>query len=45
MEYFKIYELLPAFIVALVVIIVVSMATGGPEQKVIDKFNEVRHSK
>ncbi len=42
---FKIYELLPAFIVALVVIIVVSMATGGPEQKVIDKFNEVRHSK
>ena len=42
---FKIYELLPAFIVALVVIIVVSMATGGPEQKVVDKFNEVRHAK
>ncbi len=40
---FEIYELLPAFIVALVVIVVVSLLTGAPEQNVIDKFDEVRH--
>lgn len=36
-----IYELLPAFIIGLVVNVVVSLATGAPEQEVIDRFDEV----
>ena len=40
---FEIYELLPAFIVAMVVIVVVSLATGGADKAVVDKFNEVRN--
>ena len=40
---FEIYELLPAFIVAIVVIVVVSLATGGADKAVVDKFNEVRN--
>ena len=35
---FAIYELLPAFIVAVAVIVVVSLVTGGPEQEVLEKF-------
>jgi sodium/proline symporter len=38
---FAIYELLPAFIVGLVVNIVVSLLTAKPEQKIIDEFEEV----
>ena len=37
------YELLPAFIFATVVIIVVSLATGKPSQEVMDKFEEVKN--
>ncbi|MBR2778635.1 MAG: sodium/proline symporter [Firmicutes bacterium] len=35
-----IYELLPAFIVALVAIVVVSLITPAPEQKVLDGYEE-----
>jgi len=38
---FAIYELLPAFLVALVVIIIVSLATGKPSKEVLDKLEEV----
>ena len=39
---FTIYELLPAFIVALLVIIIVSYATGGPSKEVMEKFEQVK---
>ena len=39
---FGIYELLPAFIVAVAVIVVVSLVTGGPEQEVLEKFEQVK---
>ena len=39
---FAIYELLPAFIVAVAVIVVVSLVTGGPEQEVLEKFEQVK---
>ena len=39
---FAIYELLPAFIVAVAVIVVVSLVTGGPEQEVLEKFELVK---
>ena len=39
---FTIYELLPAFIVALLVIIIVSYATGGPSNEVMEKFEQVK---
>ena len=38
---FAIYELLPAFIMALIVIIVVSLATSAPEQEIVDEFDAV----
>ena len=37
----KIYELLPAFIVASVVIIVVSLITPEPEKEIVEIFDEV----
>ena len=40
---FAVYELLPAFIFATLVIIVVSLATGKPSKEVMDKFEEVRN--
>ena len=40
---FSIYELLPAFIFALLVIVIVSYATGGPSKEVIEKFEEVKN--
>jgi len=40
-----IYELLPAFIVALVFIVVVSLLTPAPEKEVIDTFEEVNSMK
>lgn len=42
---FAIYELLPAFIVGLVVNIVVSLITPAPEQEIIDEFEEVNKIK
>lgn len=39
---FAVYELLPAFIVALIVIIVVSLITGKPEKSVEEEFDRVR---
>ena len=33
-----VYELLPAFIVGLIAIIVVSLLTKAPEQKILDEF-------
>lgn len=40
-----IYELLPAFIVGLLAIIVVSLATGKPEKEIVDKFKSVTYNK
>ena len=39
---FAIYELLPAFIVALVVDVAVSLLTAEPEQEIIDEFEKVK---
>lgn len=36
-----IYELLPAFLVAITLNVIVSLATGAPEQDIIDEFEEV----
>ena len=38
---FAIYELLPAFLLALIVNIVVSLATGEPEKDVTDAYDRV----
>ncbi len=38
----NIYELLPAFICALVVNVVVSLVTPAPDKDIIDEFNEVK---
>lgn len=42
---FGIYELLPAFIIAMLVIVIVSLATGGPSKEVIEKFDQVKNNK
>lgn len=39
---FAIYELLPAFIVAVVVLVVVSLITGKPDQEVLDKYDNAK---
>lgn len=39
------YELLPAFIVAMVVLIAVSLATGEPSKEIQDEFDAVREGK
>ena len=39
---FAIYELLPAFVIGLVVNIVVSLATPKPEQEIIDDFEAIK---
>lgn len=39
---FAIYELLPAFVCALITIIVVSLLTAKPEQEIIDEFDAVK---
>lgn len=39
---FDIYELLPAFICALIAIIVVSLATAAPEKEITDEFEAVQ---
>lgn len=38
----NIYELLPAFLIAIAVNVVVSLLTKKPEQSVVDEFNEVK---
>ncbi len=40
----NIYELLPAFLTALLVNVIVSLLTGAPEQDVLDEFDRVRRS-
>ena len=40
-----IYELLPAFIVACVMIVAVSLATPAPEQSVLDEFDRAASGK
>lgn len=42
---FEIYELLPAFIIGLVVNVVVSLCTKAPEQEIIDEFEAVKADK
>ena len=42
---FAIYELLPAFIISLVLIIVVSLVTPAPEKEIVAVFDEVKSSK
>ena len=38
---FSIYELLPAFIVSLIAIVVVSLATAPPAQEIVEEFEAV----
>ncbi len=38
---FAIYELLPAFILAMIAIVVVSLVTAPPEQEIVEEFEEV----
>lgn len=38
----NIYELLPAFILSFIAIVVVSLATGEPDKEIVDEFEEVR---
>lgn len=38
---FAIYELLPAFVIALVAIVVVSLVTSAPEKEITDEFDTV----
>ena len=38
----NIYELLPAFVISLVVNIVVSLVTPKPEKEIVDEFDEVK---
>ena len=42
---FAIYELLPAFIIACIAIVVVSLLTPAPEQEIQDEFEEVKAMK
>lgn len=42
---FTLYELLPAFLLALVVLVVVSLATGKPSEEIRAEFEEVRSLK
>lgn len=42
---FDIYELLPAFVIGLVVNIVVSLLTPAPEQSVVDDFEFAKNMK
>lgn len=39
---FGIYELLPAFVFAVILMVVVSLLTPAPEQEILDEFNQVR---
>ena len=37
-----IYELLPAFLTSLILIVVVSLLTPAPEQEIVDEFDRVK---
>ncbi|MBQ8208485.1 MAG: sodium/proline symporter [Clostridia bacterium] len=39
---FAIYELLPAFIISLIAIVVVSLLTGAPEKAIVEEFDEMK---
>ena len=39
---FNIYELLPAFVFALILMVVVSLITPAPDQEIMDEFDKVR---
>jgi len=39
---FTIYELLPAFVISMVLIIIVSLVTGTPEKEIVDEFDSVK---
>ena len=39
---FNIYELLPAFVFALILMVIVSLITPAPDQDMMDEFNAVR---
>ena len=39
---FNIYELLPAFVFALILMVVVSLLTPAPDQDMMDEFDKVR---
>lgn len=39
---FAIYELLPAFIAALIAIIIVSLATAAPEKEITEEFDSIK---
>ena len=41
---FGIYELLPAFLVGIIVIVVVSLLTPAPSQEILDEFDHVKSS-
>ena len=38
---FSIYELLPAFVISAVVIVVVSLCTGKPDDEIVSEFESV----
>lgn len=38
---FKIYELMPAFVIAIVVNVIVSLATKAPDDSVVKEYDEV----
>ena len=40
-----IYELLPAFIVSLLCIVIVSLVTAEPEKEIVDEFELVKNTK
>ena len=42
---FGIYELLPAFIVAILLTVIVSLATKAPDKEVTETFDAVRTTK
>ena len=43
--FFGIYELLPAFILASIAIVVVSLLTKAPEKEIVDDFETVKSGK
>jgi len=45
LDFLNIYELLPAFIISSLAIVIVSLLTKAPEQEIIDEFNEVKNDK
>lgn len=40
---FDIYELLPAFLISLIAIIIVSLCTKAPDKEILDEFEKTSH--